>query len=192
MDDQTQLEAIITLGEAATEGSVKILSGLLDDPGKPYFMRSAAAWSLSRIHSDLAYRRLVDAFSDVSIDIREEALNGVTFVGEPALAVLREGLSSEDERVVAGCAEAIRQQGLPKDFLEALIDDLDVKKPSEWVTWLVAHLSQDSTPTRIAALQEESPEVHYAISVLWSFLRSWIARRWELCPGAVLPERSEK
>ncbi len=192
VDDQTQLEAIITLGEAATEGTVKILSGLLDDPDKPYFMRSAAAWSLSRIHSDLAYKRLVSAFSDVSIDIREEALNGVTFVGEPALAVLREGLSSEDERVVAGCAEAIRQQGLPKDLLEALIKDLDVKKSSKWTTWLVAHLSQDSTPTRIAALQEESPEVHYAISVLWSFLRSWIARRWELRPNAVLPERTEK
>ena len=192
VDDQTQLEAIITLGEAGTESAVRILSGLLDDSNKPYFIRSAAAWSLSRIGGTSAYKRLVEAFSDVSINIREEALNGLLFVGTPALTALRDGLSSEDERVVAGCAEAMRQQDLPKELFEAIIDDLKMEEPSKWVTWLIAHLPQESISTRIAAIQEKSPEVHYAISVFWSFLRSWVARRWELRPDATFPERIER
>ena len=35
----------------------------------------------------------------------------------------------------------------------------------------------------IAELQTTAPQLHYAVSLLWSFTESWIAQRWELNPG---------
>ena len=64
-DQQIQLEAVITLGEAGTGECVRMLSGILDDADRPYFARSAAAWCLSRIGGTEACRRLVRAFGDV-------------------------------------------------------------------------------------------------------------------------------
>jgi hypothetical protein len=40
-------------------------------------------------------------------------------------------------------------------------------------------------------LQADKPELHYAISLLWSFVESWIARHWELRPTAKLMEQAE-
>ncbi len=48
-DGQVQLEAVIAMGEAGTDECIDMLSELIDDTNRPYFARSAAAWSLSRI-----------------------------------------------------------------------------------------------------------------------------------------------
>ncbi|HEX7182025.1 MAG TPA: HEAT repeat domain-containing protein [Thermoanaerobaculia bacterium] len=84
-DPQTQLEAVIALGEAGTSTSVELLSDLLDDISQPYFLRSAAAWCLSRIADAHACTRLITAFADIDPTIREEALDGIVMIGGPAL-----------------------------------------------------------------------------------------------------------
>jgi hypothetical protein len=187
-DPQTQLEAVIALGETASPGVVALLSELLDDETQPYFLRSAAAWSLGRIGGSEATCRLIAAFADVSQNIREEALEGITALGGSAIPVLLASLSDADPGIAAGCAEALRQQQpLPSETLEVLVGELRVPDPSTWTVWLLGNLPRDQVAAAIAEFQDSTPHLHYAISLLWSFVESWIARLWEVNPGPAFP-----
>jgi len=191
-DNQTQLEAIIALGETATEEAAEVLSEILGDLKRPYFLRSAAAWCLSRVGSDAAAARLIEAFSDVDVKIREEALEGIVAIGGLAIPILLAGLEETDNEIVAGCAEALRQQQpLQQEALLRVVERLKRDSPSEWAVWLLGHLPREQVAAAIADVQESAPELHYAISVLWSFVDSWIARRWELSPGTAFPSAEE-
>lgn len=191
-DEQTQLEAVIALGESAATGAVELLCEILDDERQPYFVRSAAAWCLSRIGSEEAATRLVQAFSDLDLSIREEALDGIVSIGGPALPVVLSGLREANEGIVAGCAEVLRQQQpLQDEVFSGLLEDLKREEPSQWIVWLFGHLPRDRVSTEIAGLQESAPQFHYAISVLWSFVESWIAHRWELNRGSAFPSSED-
>lgn len=162
-----------------------MLSGILDDPRQPYFVRSAAAWSLSRVGTQAATQRLVQAFSDIDRSIREEALDGIVSIGGDAVPALLAGLRGTEMDVAAGCAEALRQQPqLPPDALPRLAEELRRPDPAPWAIWLLGHLPRERVAITIAGIQYSAPQLHYAISLLWSFVESWIARRWEVYPGS--------
>lgn len=191
-NNQTQLEAIIALGETATEEALEILSEILGNAENPYFIRSAAAWCLSRVGREQAAAHLIEAFSDVDVKIREEALEGIIAIGGPAMPILLAGLEETDNEIVAGCAEALRQhQPLEEEALSTVLNRLKQENPSEWVVWLLGHLPREQVAASIADIQKSKPELHYAISVLWSFVDSWIARRWELNLGTAFPSAEE-
>src|SRR5262249_18488192 len=98
------------------------------------------------------------------------------------------GLEHANGNIAAGCAEALRQQQpLPRDAIESLVAELRSPDPIAWTVWLLGHLPREQVATAIADLQDSSPQLHYAISLLWSFVESWIARLWELHPGPVFP-----
>lgn len=180
---QTQLESVIALGEAGTSDAIGLVSAILDDEQRPYFLRSAAAWSLSRVHQPDALSRLIRAFADVDPDIRDEALERIVSVGGPAVPLLLTGLRSPESDIAAGCAESLRHRyDLPDEAIAAIMRDFRSGSASTWVTWLVAHLPRERVATAIADLQKSAPHLHYAVSVLWSFVESWIARRWEFAP----------
>lgn len=188
-DEQTQLEATITLGETATSEAVALLSEILGNAKQEYFLRSAAAWGLSRIGSEDASEQLKRAFSDVDLNIRREALDGIVTIGGPAVQIMAEGLKSADPSIAAGCAEVLRQQErLPDQIVEELVTTLRTGSPSHWLVWLVGHLPREQVSTAIADLQDRAPELHYAVMLIWAFADSWVARRWELRPGPEFPE----
>ncbi len=191
-DPQTQLEAVIALGEAGSPEAVDVLSDILDDPSQVYFLRSAAAWSLSRMGSEAANRRLVQAFSDIDLSLREEALTGLVTIGGPALPALLEGLRNGGAEVTAGCAEALRQyRALPEEVVRQLVEELYSEQPQPWAVWLVGHLPREQFAGAIAELQHRRPDLHYAISLLWSFIESWISRHWEAIPLPEFPRTEE-
>ena len=191
-DPQIRLEAVIALGETDTPESVDLISEILDDGGREYFLRSAAAWALSRTGTETATARLIRAFTDVDQSIREEALQGVVTLGGTAVPLLQVGLREANADVAAGCAEALRQQPeLPDHTLDALAASLRSSEPSLWAVWLVGHLARTRVAGAVAGLEDTAPQLHYAITLLWSFAESWIARRWELNPGPVLPAAGE-
>ena len=134
-----------------------------------------------------AAKRLVAAFSDLAISLREEALESIAYIGQQSIPILLAGLSEVDGAVAAGCAEALRRQGLPKEAIDSAVQKLMQPQPSTWVVWLLGNLPRNEVGPLIADLQESAPSLHYAISVLWSFTESWIARRWELRPKATFP-----
>jgi hypothetical protein len=188
-DPQTQLESVIAVGEVGSPEAVEVLSGILDDSALPYFLRSAAAWSLGRIGTAAAISRLVKAFADIDISIREEALEGITSIGGAAVPILLAGLRGTAMDVAAGCAEALRQQAsLPTEVVSELSQGIQESNASDWAIWLLGHLPRERVAPAIVGLQGSAPRLHYAISLLWSFMESWIARRWEVYPGPVGPD----
>lgn len=192
-DPQTQLESVIALGEAANTDAVELLSGILDDSEQPYFVRSAAAWCLSKVGHVDAVTRLVRAFADIDHNIRDEALEGLVTIGGPAIPVLVEGLSEVEPGIAAGCAEALRQQpqSLPAGFIEQISTDAKAAGSPSWAVWLLGHLPREQVMNAIANVQDSAPALHYALSLLWAFTESWIARRWELNPNAEFPTSRE-
>ena len=187
-DQQVQLEAVIALGEAGTGDCVRLLCTILDDADRPYFARSAAAWCLSRIGGTEACRRLVRAFGDVDRNLRAEALEGIVSVNSDAVPILLAGLREVDPAIAAGSAEALRQHGtLSADSIREISAQLAGVNPSVWAVWLAGNLPRERLAGAVADLQRTAPELHYAITLLWSFVESWVARHWELRPGAELP-----
>lgn len=183
-DPQTQLEAVIAVGEVRSPAAADVLSSILDNQGFPYFLRSAAAWALARIGTQSAMRRLVQAFSDIDLSIREEALEGVVSIGGAAVPMLLSGIRGTEMDVAAGCAEALRQQpALPDEVISRLAANLREANPPQWAAWLLGQLPRDRVAAAIAGLQDSAPQLHYAVSLLWSFVESWIARRWEVYPS---------
>jgi hypothetical protein len=184
-DEQMQLEAVVALSEAATDEAVELLSNILDDTSSPFFLRSAVAWALGRIGTNHATTRLIETFSDVDLAVREEALTAVTSVGEAALEHLVQGLNENDSDVVAGSAEAIRRIAvIPSEVVQQIIAGIKTTPTQVWTVWLLGNLrhQRDYIAANLADLQESRPEAHYAISLLWAFLDSWIAEHWELHP----------
>ena len=188
-DEPVQLEAIIALGETATPNAIALLCSILDDTDRPYFMRSAAAWSLSQIKSDNATERLVQAFTDMDQNIREEALEGIVSLGGTAVPILLTGLSEVEPDIAAGCAEALRQYSpLPDATLPEIVR---LAEQSQWAVWLLGHLPRERVVTLVDDLRDSKPSLHYAVTLLWSFIENWIARRWELSPYATFTRLDE-
>ena len=151
-------------------------------------MRSASAWSLGKIGTERAQRLLVNAFTDMNKDLREDALENIISLGATSLNVLLDGLRQNDEDIAAGCAEAIRQcNSIPISMLENLASDLERNGPDEvssrWIVWLLGQIPVEPLVPSIARLQDTKPELHYAMSVLWSFVNSWISNIGKWVPG---------
>lgn len=189
VDPQTQLESVIALGEAANADAIELLSEILDDSHQPYFVRSAAAWCLSRVGHIDAARRLVKAFSDIDHNIREEALEGIVSIGGLGIPLLLEGLREVEPDIAAGCAEALRQQqkSLPDEVIAQLTNHAKQRQTPSWDVWLLGQLPREQVLNTIADIQDSAPALHYALSLLWAFTENWIARRWELHPNADFP-----
>ena len=186
-DDQRKLEAVIALGESRAADAVTLLSAILGNTEQPYFMRSAAAWCLGQNGGPGAAPQLIQCFNDVGSNIREEALDALTAIRADATAFLLAGLSDEDSSIAAGCAEALRRKALPDDVIEEAVNQLRGGKPSPWTVWLLGNLPREAVAPLIAEFQDQSPQLHFALTLLWSFTESWIARKWELLPKAVYP-----
>jgi hypothetical protein len=193
VDPQTQLESVIALGEAVNPDAIELLSEILDDAKQPYFVRSAAAWCLSRAGDIDAAKRLVKAFADIDHNIREEALEGIVSIGGLGIPLLLDGLREVNPDVNAGCAEALRQQqnALPGEVIAQVSSLARERQSPSWDAWLLGQLPRDQVLTTIADVQDSAPALHYALSLLWAFTESWIARRWELNPNAGFPSSGD-
>ncbi len=193
VDPQTKLESVNALGEAANANAIELLSEILDDSDQPYFVRSATAWSLSKVGHIDAAKRLVKAFADIDHNIREEALEGIVSIGGLGIPLLLEGLRQVNPDIAAGCAEALRQQqrALPDEMVAQLASRAKELQSAPWAVWLLGQLPREQVLHTIADVQDSAPALHYALSLLWAFTESWIARHWELHPNADFPSSGD-
>lgn len=182
--NQNALEAVICIGEVGNEEAIEALRCVLHDDNRPYFLRSAAAWALGLNDDERAQEALLAAFADQDLTIREQALEGLISLGGDAVPKLIDGLTSQSDEVAAGCAEALRQyRDLSPAQLRQIVDKLRGNEPSHWSVWLIGNLPKSRSASKIAAAQNDiESEVHYGLSLLWSFSQSWISRRWETHP----------
>jgi hypothetical protein len=165
----------VTLAETCTPTSFDLLRTVLEDATQPLYLRSACAWGIGCHGTKEAAEVLVQAFEDVAPEIREEALVALHDLGAVGFDPLVRGLEASSAAIAAGAAETLRRiRGAPAREIAALAE----RASSTWPTWTLAHLSKEAVAPYIAALQSKRPDVHYAISVLWNFLESWIANDW--------------
>lgn len=186
-DDQIRLEAVVALAAAGTGEAVRLLGDILKDAELPYFLRSASAWGLGQIASDDAAEQLISAFANAGRDVRDDALDAVGTLGTRPYGRLTAAILGGNDDLAAGAAEAIRRYShLPETELRELVESLKGQPEQMWVVWLLAHLPRGvaHVDAAVADLQDENPQAHFAISVIWTFLRSWVAPRWELFPEA--------
>jgi hypothetical protein len=136
---------------------------------------------------------LVKAFTDIDLNIREEALAGIVSIGGLGIPLLLEGLRQINPDVAAGCAEALRQQHktLPDEVIAQLTSHAKELQSPSWPAWLLGQLPREQVLNTIAGVQDSAPALHYALSLLWAFTESWIARRWELRPNAEFPNSGD-
>lgn len=183
-DEQNQLESVIAMGEAGTEDSVAVLASVLRDVNRPYFLRSAAAWSLGQTKLESANEHLVAAFADVDLDLRRESLETLVGLGGRAVERLLAGLREANIDIIAGCAEALRQQDrLPANAISFLSTAIRDNTPNNWIVWLVGQLGEPQLRSEVEKLRHASPQIYYAIQLMWSFTESWIAQRWIINPN---------
>jgi len=174
-DAQMRLEAAVTLAETHTPSAFDLLRCVLHDPAQPLFLRSACAWAIGCHGTQQAAECLVQAFGDVALEIRDEALTAVADLGAVAAVPLVQSLSASSNMIAAGAAESLRRiANVPAKDIASLAES----SKSTWPAWTLAHLPRDTVQPLIAALQSRRPDVHFAVSVLWSFLDSWIADTW--------------
>jgi len=173
-DDQMRLEAAVALAETRTPSAFELLRLAVEDSSQPLFLRSASAWAIGHHGTPEAAKCLVRTFTDVAPQIREEALAAVVELGTAGIAPLVEGLSGSPD-VAAGSAEALRRlRSVPVKDIAKLAEAAG----GVWPTWALAHLPKEVVAPHIAALQRKRPDVHFAVTVLWTFLESWIAEDW--------------
>jgi len=174
-DEQMRLEAAVTLAETRTPTSFNLLRTVLEDTTQPLLLRSACAWGIGCHGTKEAAEILVQAFADVAPEICEEALGALHDLGTVGFDPLVKGLEAPSAAIAAGAAESLRRiRSIPAKDIAALAE----RSSSTWPTWTLAHLSREAVAPYVQALQSKRPEVHYAISVLWNFLESWIANDW--------------
>jgi len=173
-DDQMRLEAAVTLAETRSPSAYGLLLSVLEEKSQPLFLRSACAWALGCHGTGQAAESLVRTFSDVAPEIREEALSSLVEIGSSGVPSLIRGLTLSSD-IAAGSAEALRRlRDVPVGEIAALAEMPQLT----WPTWTLAHLPKEAITPHIAALQTKRPEVHFALTVLWTFLESWIAENW--------------
>ncbi len=174
-DDQMRLEAAVALAETRTPSSFGLLRHVLEDAAQPLFLRTACAWGIGCHGTKEAAEVLVRAFADVAPQIREEALVALQDLGSVGFDPLLKALEATSADVAAGAAETLRRiQGAPAKEIASVAERVG----STWPTWTLAHLPKEAVAPYIAALQARRPDVHYAVSVIWTFLESWIAQDW--------------
>lgn len=177
-DDQIRLEAAVALAEVQTESSYELLKLVLEDQAQPLYLRSACAWSIGCHRTPEAAECLVGAFADIDLEVRNEALAAFENLADSGLQALIAGLGHSSSEVAAGSAEAIRRIGsLPSDSVETIVDLAESSK-STWPAWALGHLPLEDVKPFVAILQDRRPDVHFALSVLWTFLESWVSRDW--------------
>lgn len=183
-DAQIRLESVITIGEIGTKDATALLGKILHDQNQEYFLRSTAAWALGNIQTSESQEQLKKAFADVCLEIREEALDALIAIGESAVPILLPSIGGDNEDIAAGCAEVVRQlNGGNPDTLKKVVQQLQKSSPPRWFVWLAGHMSPEELHKVIGDSEALNDEVAYALSLLWSFSRSWISRRWELQKG---------
>lgn len=159
-------------------GSYELLKLVLEDQAQPLYLRSACAWSIGCHRAPEAAECLVGAFADIDLEVRNEALAAFENLAESGLQALVAGLGHSSSEIAAGSAEAIRRIGrLPSDSVETIVDLAESSK-STWPAWALGHLPLEDVKPFVATLQDRRPDVHFALSVLWTFLESWVSRDW--------------
>jgi len=167
-----QLETVIVLSEMASPQSEQLLIRVLMDANRNSEVRAGAAWALGEFATKHSAAALIDAFNFTNTEIKIEAARALLKITptqiEPIIAMMKAGAPAKRE----GIAWALAKAGgfNPNDLLGNSTDD----NLRRWVGYILGFGKSRFLEAQIEELARLDPEVHFAASVLWQLLASWI------------------
>jgi len=169
---QVQLETIIVLSEIPKPQSQTALISVLLDESKDNEIRSGAAWALGEFHSTDSANALIQVFNSTSLEIKIEAARALLRIGPSQVPSIVLAMNEAETSRRDGIAWALaRMDGFsPEQLLKNSPDD----NMRRWVAYIVGFGKSNFIEEHITALCKTDPQVHFAASVLWQILASWI------------------
>jgi len=135
-------------------------------------IRSGAAWALGEFHSAESANALIKVFNSTSLDIKVEAARALLRIGPSQVGSIVLAMNQIDEPRRDGVAWALaRMNGYAPEQLLLNNPDDNMRR---WVAYIVGYGKSNFLAEHISALCETDPQVHFAASVLWQILSSWI------------------
>jgi HEAT repeat protein len=167
-----QLEAVIVLSEIPDPRSEQLLIVVLTNATRDSEVRAGAAWALGEFPSEESASALTNAFDLTSTEIKTEAARALLKITPSQLARIINILKSIEPIKRDGIAWALARTGGfdPKDLIGEEIDD----NLRRWTSYIVGYGKDLLVEEQIKELATLNPEVHFAASVLWQILASWV------------------
>jgi HEAT repeat protein len=167
-----QLETVIVLSEIRDSKSEQLLIRVLTDANRDTEIRAGAAWALGEFATESSVSALTETFDLASSEIKIEAARSLLRVTPSQLATIVAILRSVDPNKRDGIAWALARAGGfdPRDLMQGEIDD-DLRR---WTSYIVGYGKHLFAEGQIEELTRLDPEIHFAASVLWQILASWI------------------
>jgi len=167
-----QLEAVIVLSEIHDPRSERLLIKVLTDATRDSEVRAGAAWALGEFPSDESVSALSNTFDLTSTEIKIEAARALLKITPSQLAKIVGILKSIEPSKRDGIAWALARTGGfdPKDLIDEGIDD----NLRRWASYIFGYGKELFVEGQINELAKLDPDVHFAASVLWQILASWV------------------
>lgn len=169
---QNRLEAVIVLGEIATQAANQLLIGTLLDEQQHPEIRAGAAWALGELRNSSALNALIDSFTAVDDTIKVEAARALSKLALRFAPDIVQAFpqSSPEKRPGIAWALSKSKQFTLDDMLNALVDD-DAR---QWVSYILGTQDQARFLGEIERLKAIDSEVYFAVTVLWKIMSSWV------------------
>jgi HEAT repeat protein len=167
-----QLETVIVISEIAQPQSEQLLIAVLADPDRDSEVRAGAAWALGEFKTPDTTAALVDTFNSTGIEIKIEAARALLKIAPAQIATLIEAFKTADPLKRDGIAWALARAG-GFDVTKLLNDPQDPNL-RQWVSYIAGFGRSLFVEEQVNELCKIDAEVHFAASVLWQLLESWI------------------
>jgi HEAT repeat protein len=167
-----QLETIIVLSEIVRPESQNLLISILIDPQRDTEIRAGAAWALGEFQTKEAASTLVNTFNSSSTEIKIEAARALLKIAPSHIELLVTALQSVDPMRRDGIAWALARAG---GFdISQLLNNRDDQNLRRWISYIAGYGKTQFPEAQINRLFKLDAEVHFAASVLWQILSSWV------------------
>ena len=136
-------------------------------------IRSAAAWSIGQIGLDGEnVEALIEAFQVLDSEVRREAGRALArLAGAFRPKVLEAFPAADADSQRPGIAWALAHSGIAlRELLPLLSDEVNVR---HWIAYMIGIQDRSAMLADMDALRTKDPEVHFAVTVLWTILQSW-------------------
>lgn len=167
-----QLETVIVLSEISDPQSEQMLIRVLTDANRNSEVRAGAAWALGEFATKHSATALIDTFNLTNNEIKIEAARALLKITpsqiEQIIAMMKAGDPAKREGIAWALA---RMGGFNPNVLLGNSKDDNLRR---WVSYILGYGKSRFLEAQIEEMARLDSEIHFAASVLWQLLASWI------------------